>query len=118
MKRAAEISVEFSHTRPNGKNCFSLYPDGYSWKGENIAMGSGNSLGTPEQALEAWKETNEPYSGQGHRRNMLNEGFTSIGIACFEVDGVKYWVQEFGAPNSGTEKTKAVDGTRTVKIKK
>ena len=118
MKRAAEISVEFSHTRPNGKDCFSLYPDGYGWKGENIAMGGGDWLATPEKALEAWKETNEPYSGQGHRRNMLNEHFTCIGIACFEVDGVKYWVQEFGNPNGGMEKTKAVNGTRTVKIKK
>ena len=39
-----------------------------------------------------------------------------IGIACFEVNGAKYWVQEFGSPNSGMEKTKAVNKKKTVKV--
>ncbi len=113
MKRAAEIAVSFSHTRPNGSDCFSCYPDGYMWKGENIAYGqdSVNSV------MNDWKETNEPYSGQGHRRNMLSENFTCIGIACFEYNGMKYWVQEFGSPTINTEKTKACDKTKTVKVK-
>ncbi len=113
MKRAAEIAYSFSHTRPNGEDCFSLYPDGYGYKGENIAMGQP----TVASVFESWQETNESYSGQGHRRNMLDENFTCIGIACFEVNGYKYWVQEFGSPTLDTEKTAANNKTKTVKIK-
>ena len=117
MKRAAELYVSFSHTRPNGSDCFSLYPDGYTSMGENIAMGT-SSIMSMEQTLDLWKETDEPYEGQGHRRNMLSPNFTSVGIACFEVNGERYWVQEFGSPNSSLAKTKAVDSKRTVKVKK
>ena len=116
MQRAAEISVLFSHTRPNGELCFSLFPDSYNSMGENIAMGTSFIMGV-DDTLEMWKETNEGYAGQGHRRNMLSEGFTCIGIACFEVEGNKYWVQEFGNPNSGAKKTKACNKTKTKKIK-
>ena len=117
MQRAAEIVVSFSHTRPNGTSCFDLYFD-KSWMracGENLEYGT-SSIMSMKDALEGWKETNEDYYGQGHRRNMLDETFTSIGIACFEVDGCKYWVQEFGTPNSGKKKTKAIDKTRTVTV--
>ncbi|MCR5283954.1 MAG: CAP domain-containing protein [Lachnospiraceae bacterium] len=117
MKRAAEIAVSFSHTRPNGQLCFSLYPDGYMWKGENIAMGT-SGLMTCSNTFKMWQETNYPYSGQGHRRNMLSSGFTSVGIACFEYKGAKYWVQEFGSPLIGKKMTKAVDGKKTVKVAK
>ena len=98
-------------------DCFSLYPDGYTSMGENIAMGT-SSIMSMEQTLDLWKETDEPYEGQGHRRNMLSPNFTSIGIACFEVNGERYWVQEFGSPNSGLAKTKAVDSKKTVNVKK
>jgi len=115
MQRAAEIYVSFSHTRPNGKDCFSLFPSGYMGMGENIAMGTSRIMSTND-AFILWQETDEPYSGQGHRRNMLYEGFTCIGIACFEIDGDKYWVQEFGTPKSSTKKTKACNKKKTVKV--
>ena len=115
MQRAAELAVSFSHTRPNGESCFSLTKTEDSDRftvGENIAYGQS----TVASVFEAWQETNESYDGQGHRRNMLSEDYTSIGIACFEVNGAKYWVQEFGSPNSGMKKTKAVDKKKTVKV--
>ena len=113
MKRAAELTVSFSHTRPNGQSCFSLYDGkGYMAMGENIAYGYPDV----KSVLEAWKETNEPYSGQGHRRNMLSQHFTCIGIACFEVDGIKYWVQEFGSPTIDPNKNKPVNSEKTVKV--
>ncbi|MCR5338945.1 MAG: hypothetical protein K6E75_10335 [Lachnospiraceae bacterium] len=117
MKRAAEIAISFSHTRPNGKSCFSAYPDGYGWKGENIAMGTSRIM-PMSSAFTLWQETDCPYAGQGHRRNMLHSGFTCVGIACFEYNGAKYWVQEFGSPNNGKKKTKAVNGKKTVKVAK
>lgn len=120
MQRAAEITVCFDHTRPNGKSFSSLYPSTYKYMGENIAMGTSRFMGRDymgtEETMELWKETDESYSGQGHRRNMLYRNYTSVGIACFEVDGVKYWVQEFGSPNSKAEKTKACNKKKTVKV--
>ena len=117
MKRAAEIAISFEHKRPNGTSCFSAYPDGYGWKGENIAMGTSRIM-PMSNAFKLWQETNEPYAFQGHRRNMLHSGFTCVGIACFEYNGNKYWVQEFGSPNNGKKKTKAVNGKKTVKVAK
>lgn len=90
--RAKEISRKFSHTRPNGKDCFTAYPSTFTYRGENIAMG----YTTSKAVTKAWKERDYNYSGQGHRRNMLNKKFKYVGIACYEVDGVRYWVQCFG----------------------
>ena len=41
MLRAAEIAISFSHTRPNGTNCFTAFgnSNAYVNKGENIASG-------------------------------------------------------------------------------
>lgn len=78
--RADEIVNKFSHTRPNGSDCFTVLDDlsiTCSAKGENIAAGSSTGEGTFNQ----WKEDNKNYDGQGHRRNMLDERFTKIGIA-------------------------------------
>ncbi len=78
--RANEIVGNFSHTRPNGKDCFTVFDDlgiSASAKGENIAAGSKTGTATFTQ----WKEDGKPYSGQGHRRNMLSKNFTKIGIA-------------------------------------
>lgn len=89
--RAKEISQRFSHTRPNGRDCFTAYPK-YSALGENIAMGQKSAT----EALNSWKETNNLYSGQGHRRNMLSQDFNAIGIAGYRHNGTIYWVQSFG----------------------
>ena len=78
--RANEIVSKFSHTRPNGSGCFTVLNElsiSYSAVGENIA--AGNKSG--ERTFLQWKEDNEKYSGQGHRRNMLGKNFTRIGIA-------------------------------------
>lgn len=110
--RAQEIAKSFSHTRPNGNSCFTVFSDlglSYGAKGENIAAGYSSAY----DVFIGWKEDGQPYSGQGHRRNMLGENFTKIGIACFEpsedvtpmndtwpssgkVTGIKYWVMELG----------------------
>ena len=87
--RAKEIVNKFEHTRPNGKSCFTVFDDlgikaGY--KAENIAMG--NTSG--EKTFLQWKEDGKPYSGQGHRRNMLSSSATKIGIA-HDSSG-RYWV--------------------------
>ncbi len=47
---------------------------------------------------------------------MLGTGYRTIGIACFEEDGVKYWVQEFASNQSGTAAFPANDAPATVTV--
>ncbi|MCI1458590.1 MAG: CAP domain-containing protein, partial [Solobacterium sp.] len=97
MQRAAEIAASFSHTRPNGTPCFScLSKNGGMSYGENIAAG----LSSVSATFDMWKEESVGYEGQGHRRNMLGD-YQAIGIACVDVGGIYFWVQEFG-PSTGT----------------
>ena len=117
MQRAAEIVVNYSHTRPDGTRCFTALNDfGYTyWMsiGENIAIGYQSA----EDVFNAWQETNENYNGQGHRRNMLNSSFNRIGIGHASYNGVECWVQEFAQASRGnTTETPANDQVTTVPI--
>ena len=119
MLRAAEIAVSFSHTRPDGTDCFSAVGEiGYSWNalGENIAYGWG-SFNTAAEVMEAWKETNESYSGQGHRRNMLSGNFNRVAVGFAKYNGRNYWVQEFSYSTSPVSETTAVNGVKNVGVK-
>ena len=103
--RAAEIVQNFSHTRPDGRKWDSAFPAGNYYKGENLACGFESAA----DAFEGFREENENYDGQGHRRNMLRRQFTRVGMAAVEADGTVYWVQEFAsgdavsAVSSGTQ---------------
>lgn len=99
MKRAVEIALSYDHTRPNGTKCFTAYPFGYMAEGENIAAGYMSAA----KVFNGWKEENESYGGQGHRRNMLSSNFKAVGIGHVVYQGCHYWVQEFG--------DKVMDGT-------
>lgn len=112
MQRAAEIAISFSHTRPNGELCFSLFSDSYYACGENIAAGHSSA----SEVMEAWKETDLPYSGQGHRRNMLSSDFNAVGFAKVYVNGYYYWVQEFGYTTEKTEKTDAENMSKAATV--
>ena len=83
MMRAGEIAVCFSHTRPDGSSCAEANS---LLMAENIAGGQGS----PESVMNAWMNS------QGHKRNILLADAKTIGIGCFEIDGVLYWVQCFG----------------------
>ena len=93
--RAGEVSTYFSHTRPNGKSCFSALDDKgvkYGWAGENIAAG----YATPAAVVAGWM--NSP----GHRDNILDAHFNYIGVGyVYRNDNSyrHYWVQMFaGVP--------------------
>ena len=98
MLRAAEIALKFAHERPNGQRYFSA--GGWNTSenyyglacGENIAYG----YSTARDVFTGWREDNNKYGGQGHRRNMLGRKFQSVGIGHVILNGVHYWVQEFG----------------------
>lgn len=114
MQRAMELVVAYSHTRPNGTSCFTAYTGSYSARGENIAIGTGN-MGAA-RAFALWQETNENYSGQGHRRSMLSPNFGAVGIAHVLYNGCHYWVQEFGNAAVDTTSVQANDSETVVDI--
>lgn len=117
MQRAAEIALWFEHMRPDGSGIYTAFSTSTmgSACGENLLTGTYTI--DSATALIMWEENDEFYSGQGHRRNMLNKNYTTVGIACVEIDGAYYWVQNFGGASSGKEKTTAVDSTKGVKAK-
>lgn len=83
MARAFETSIGFSHTRPTGERCFSASS---KMAGENIASGQWS----PEDAMGSWMNSS------GHRANILDSDYRSVGIGCVCVSGTYYWVQCFG----------------------
>ena len=89
--RALELIESFSHTRPDGTDCFTVFDEvGVNWSsvGENIAAG----YPTAAAVVEGWM--NSP----GHRANILNTGFKHIGVGYTysqNSDYGAYWVQLF-----------------------
>ena len=112
MQRAAEIALSYDHTRPNGKACSTAYPSGYRGMGENIAAGYVSAA----EVFDGWKEENESYAGQGHRRNMLSAKFKAVGIGHVVYQGCHYWVQEFGDRVKNGAASGANDDTQIVDV--
>ncbi len=116
MQRAAEIAINWDHTRPDGREPWTAYDDlgydRYYTVAENIAAGQTSV----DSAFESWREDDDDYDGQGHRRNMLNSDIKAIGIACVTVNGIKYWVQEFSGNTPSDTVTEAVDIALSTKV--
>lgn len=78
----------FSHTTPEGWSPATrlqlLDASGYTRVGENIAVGQP----TPQDVMTAWM------GSTGHRANILDPGYTHIGVGVVEAPG-PYWVQVF-----------------------
>lgn len=95
LQRAAEVRAQeleelFSHTRPDGSDCFSALQEfgiRYRTCAENIAYGT--SLDA-EGVIELW------YNSPGHYANMTNGDLREVGLASWHSDdGNVYWVQLF-----------------------
>ena len=126
MQRACELIYLYEHKRPNGSSVFTTYSD-YVYtsngKGENIAQmayAPENIVDNAADAHNAWREDNDYYAGQGHRRAMLDPRYTAVGIAhIYYFDGAKYihfWAEEFGTTVSNTNATAANDSQATVTL--
>ena len=89
MVRAAELTIFFSHNRPDGTLCFSANG---KMNAENIALGQRS----PSAVMNSWMNS------AGHRGNILTGYYSSIGIGCFEIDGTLFWVQCFGSGSAET----------------
>ena len=90
MQRAREISIKFSHTRPDGTDSTSILseygiPD-YNG-GENIAAG----FTSPQDVVNGWM--NSP----GHRVALLNTYSTHLGVGVYKSGSTYYCVQVFTA---------------------
>ena len=86
--RAKEIVTSFSHTRPDGSSFATALKEqniNYRRAGENIAWGQKS----PQEVVSAWMNSS------GHRANIMNENFTSIGVGYHRQNGVNYWCQLF-----------------------
>lgn len=79
--RAEEVSVKYSHERPNGTRVVVEHP-GY---GENVG-----GKASAEKQVASWM------SSEGHCANILRERFHRIGVGCYQAaNGSHYWVQVF-----------------------
>ena len=94
--RAAEASVSFSHTRPNGQNWDTVFAeaDAQNGKAENLAWNAGDETADAmQQAVELWyaekaayeKDKNDPSAG--HYAALIDPTYKTIGIAAFQGEG-------------------------------
>lgn len=87
--RAVETETSFSHTRPDGRSFSTVLDEkgiSYRMSGENIAWGQKS----PEEVMNGWMNS------EGHRANILNKNYTSIGVGYYQNSkGVNYWTQIF-----------------------
>ncbi len=93
MERAAQVTLYFEHEFPTGGSLLSTlmnqYPTAYGYTaGENIAL----NQASPTAVMTSWMNSS------GHKANILNSSFTTIGIGYFEGG----WVQVFGGGTATT----------------
>ncbi|MDE5859276.1 MAG: CAP domain-containing protein [Oscillospiraceae bacterium] len=88
--RAEEITRAFSHDRPDGSSCFTAFEDAgivNVYEGENIAAWQQSA----DEVMKSWMNST------GHKKNILSDDYTRIGVGCYFYDGRYYWVQEFAS---------------------
>lgn len=116
MKRAAEIALSYAHERPIGGKVWDIYDEEnieYRAAGENIAV----AQKTASDVNFGWREDNEKYGGQGHRRNMLSYNYNCVGIGHVYYNNCNYWVEVFAyRPEINTTEVLANDSTQTVSV--
>ncbi len=102
--RSTEIVTTFSHTRPDGTDCYTAIDPNFTCyiRGENICMTS--HLGDGSGGYEKW--TGADYQieaaaawtfklfkeSSGHYANMIHEDYTMCGV------GISYTMETVGIP--------------------
>lgn len=98
--RAKETATSFSHTRPDGRDTFTVLNDEFSYSylavGENLGMAT---LLEDESYMSTWLFQGWMDS-QGHYDTMINTHFTEVGVGAYIEDGILYVAQIFGLPQS------------------
>lgn len=121
MQRVMELTAFYSHNRPDGESCFTTFRGMYDILrscslAENIAVGL-NMLDNAEETYYAWREDEENYKGQGHRRAMLSSSYQYIGIACIKVGNCWFWAQSLSNGPTGSAKEEPNDSPREAQVK-
>lgn len=123
--RAAEASMYQSHTRPNGKSCFSLKSNDVASFGESLAW---NSKDTMLRGIEQWYEEKEDFVKKtggmtGHYEMMIDPDYRFVGVGTFLTEQGK-WKNTTAAEFShktGLKQTKrnaVADCVQTVEVEK
>ncbi|MBR3645250.1 MAG: CAP domain-containing protein [Lachnospiraceae bacterium] len=107
MTRAAESALYWDHTRPDGTDCFTVSD---IVDGENIGVGASS----PEYIMKSFMESH------GHKSNILDPDWVSVGIGCVVVDDTYYWSQLFSSLNCKPAKKSSYKNghvVKTIKVK-
>ena len=99
MQRSAELSIYWDHERPNGLSCFSVNK---KINGENIGAGASSVT----IIMDKWM--NSP----GHKAQIVNSKYNSIGVGYYNHNGLTYYVQLFSKSNS--DNTNTLSGKKDV----
>ncbi|MBR2845376.1 MAG: Ig-like domain-containing protein [Solobacterium sp.] len=116
MKRAAEIVMSYSHTRPNGSDWYSIFSSAYGGRtttnlNENLLYSGNGTMSSASQVLNLVLANNK------QRTCSLYSSNKSIGIGHVIYNGVDYWVMMFSdSPSLNTSATAAVNGAKDVDI--
>lgn len=82
------VNNYFSHTSPTYGSPFEMMKSfgiSYRTAGENIAKGYSSA----QSVVNGWMNS------QGHRDNILNPSFNTIGVGAYIGNGSTYWTQMF-----------------------
>lgn len=82
--RARETVSNFSHTRPDGSQWYTVSSLAH---GENIVMGTGMDA---DSAMTKWMNSS------GHRANIMDGSYGTLGVGYYYSGREVYWVQLFG----------------------
>lgn len=94
--RAQEISQSFSHTRPNGQDCFTAFPrmgtveENIAWTSNSIFGGNPTKLAS--NIMDRFRAENFTPS---HYTNVMSADVTTIGIGVYSVNGKTYVAEDF-----------------------
>ena len=104
MIRAMEITVDYDHGRASllpMKTLISV-----------IAMeNAGCARNTPEIIMNAWMNS------EGHKRNILDTTWKSVGIGCIKYKDTYFWVQLFSQKEpTGTIRSGQTKNEETIKV--
>lgn len=112
--RAAECTVNESHTRPNNKSCFSIMRKNEQSWAENLAWNYSGLMAGIEQWYNEkndWVKQNQN-AVTGHYTSLINPNYKFIGLGSFVRDsGGWYGVSaEFSSSNTGSQAQSKLNG--------
>lgn len=104
MVRAKELSYVYEHRRPNHTAINTAFTA--------IAFeNAGLARNTSKQVMADWMKS------EGHKTNILNENWTSVGIGCIKYKDTYCWIQLFSRKfPEGTVSSGAITSVEDIEI--